>query len=189
MRFTYGLLLLFLFLGRANASPPPDQTPSGEVAETTNITPSFKYHTECNVGGTRYIYFSDSASPNVILSISAIWGTWYPKDLADALVKSGFDIATLCTTNWGWAVVSKVSEAAVKRGGIRFKQREGFNATTYCLPTEETIAKIEDVLKNTYPKKEIGMEIFMLIGLAVFIVLQVSSIMDQRHRRVRKGGP
>jgi len=85
--------------------------------------------------------------------------------------------------------VSKVLEAAVTRGEIRFKQREGFNATIYCLPTEETIAKIEDVLKNTYPKKEIGMEIFMLIGLAVFIVLQVSSIMDQRHRRVRKGGP
>ena len=155
--------------------------------ETTNITPSFNYHTGCNAGGTSYICFSSPASPNVILSISAIWGTWYPKDFSNALVKSCFNIATPCTTICEWAVVLKVSEAAVKRGGIRFKQREGFNATTYCLPTEETIAKIEDVLKNMYPKKEIGMETFVLSGFAVFIVLQVSSMMDQRHRRVRKG--
>lgn len=154
MRFIYGLPLLLL-LGRANASPLPDQTSSGEAVNITNIAPYFNYHTECYVGGTKYIYFLEPTSPNVTLSISAGWKIRYPKDLANVLVKNGFEMITPHTTNCGWTIVSKVSNAAVYRGEIGFKQTKGLDATTYYLPKEETVTRIEEVLRSTFPKVEI----------------------------------
>jgi len=82
------------------------------------------------------------------------------------LVENGFEMVIPHTTNFGWTIVSKVSKAAVYRGEIGFKQTEGLDATTYYLPKEETVMRIEDLLRSTYPKVEIAV---MVLAFTIII--------------------
>ena len=60
--------------------------------------------------------------------------------------------------------MSKVSKAAVYRGGIGFKQMEGLDATTYYL-LKKTVTRIEDVLRNTVPKVEITIMVLAIMTI------------------------
>ncbi len=60
--------------------------------------------------------------------------------------------------------MSKVSKAAVYCGEIRFKQMEGLDATTYYL-LKETVTRIKDVLRNTFPKVEITIMVLAIMTI------------------------
>ncbi len=172
---------MFLFSARTNASPLPDRVLSEDVVDITNIAPYFNYHTECdatwkNSVRMKYIYFVEPSLPNVTLSISTSWIIRHPKNVAKALAKGGFKLTTSHTTNCGWIIVSTVSNLAVKRGEIRFKQTEGLDVTIYYSPKEETITKIEDLLKNTYPTTEIALVVICSTSpVWLWVLLIVSS--------------
>jgi len=161
MRYLICLLSLYLLASTALANPILLTRDSDDNTENLCHSPTSK----------SYIHFIEPSQPNITLYIHVGWTVLYPKQLRPKLRRAGFNLTTPSKnlSNCGWNIVDEVSAISVDRGDIGFRQTKGLDANSTLVPTEETVARVREILLHTYP----GLEIALILGFLVVLPISL----------------